>query len=234
MIYLRDFADILRCQVPRKRISREEAAAMAAVAEEIENNGNDGGMQIVREIGLDDFFFPSYIVDVDKAADVRLKLGSRSMKFLLQEDDILLIASGLKSRLGSLRIMGWTPDEDTIAGGNFVVIRSRGEIDPVWLYYNLHDTDLKSHLIASATGETKNLKIPMETLRSLAFEKPVAEDVDTINKCHAVLKEKILEEKACRETSRNEIHVIQMLMDCRKQIRTINGWCLYEPEVTKE
>lgn len=181
---LRQFAQVLRCQLPRERIDREE---LPQLDEEEWVGEYDGGSFIGREVSLGELtplsgFLNEYGGNIVKLGLTRL---GKQGKYLLQSGDILFAFRGTQASVGQV---GYVDDEGMpgITGQSLCIIRPLPSIDGVWLYYYLQRSAIRKWIQGRASGATL-LTINMESIRDIPVVSPSADEVSSINEEHRAI-----------------------------------------------
>lgn len=209
---LRAFAQVLRCQIPRERLTADEARElMDAYAPGSGNSSNDGqNCLLAKEITLDDLDpVTGFVRCMPNRGFVKMgisSLGSQG-KYILQQNDIVFAFRGTASSVGQVGILqeeledwdepGGHPCQATygspalVTGQSLCIIRALPDIDPVWLYYYLQTPEVAAFARSHASG-TNLLTVNLETIRDIPIQLPEAREVAAINHEHAKIVDAML------------------------------------------
>lgn len=165
-------AEILRCQIPRQRVNQD-----------CPEGALPGGRMACRELMLENIDGSGF-TDIEAAPLAVVKMSARSEKFLLCDNDILMVFAGVRDSLG---IVGLVPKawpvfvgRPAIPGYSLYVIRANtGPIDPVWLFYFLRQS--RARILDM---QTKVNRIGLRELARLDVPIPVGADVDAVKILH--------------------------------------------------
>ena len=163
-------ARILRCQLPRTRL---ETATPCGSAE--------NGQFVVREVGVFDlmgncgFLWPGSggFVSLD------LRAASDPMQYLLRQGDIIFTFRGTADSVGNAGFAAFEPEQPTIAGTAYYIIRPLPAINPVWLYWQLRLPETRGEVLAAMSG-TSMLNISAADLRALPIRLPREEELKNL------------------------------------------------------
>ncbi len=144
---VRDFAQVLRCQIPRQRPTEEELKNkdLSIYYHEITNDDIDSITGFVHAHTANYISFTSS------------KKGNPN-KYTIQKNDILLSYRGSSYNIGNVAFVNSLSSFDfgngivpAISGSSFCIIRTT-ELDPIWLYYHLQKKEVREFLLSKATG----------------------------------------------------------------------------------
>lgn len=178
---LRQYAQVLRCQLPRERIADSEIDGWM-------EDYSDGSF-IVREVSLGELdplsgFLNEYGGNIVK---VKLTRFGKKGKYLLQPNDIIFAFRGTHSSIGQV---GLVEEEGSpcITGQSLCIIRPLPGIDAVWLYYYLQRSTIREWIQGRASGSTL-LTVNLESIRDIPIEDISTTEVKEINKEHLTVIE---------------------------------------------
>lgn len=197
---IRSCAQIIRCQLPRKKIQHYPPESFRIDAA--------NGVSMVREVGLTDFDPVSgFLLGQGENVGIEFKRTSSRQKYLLQEGDIIFPFKGTTGSLGKCGFVFENPASPTIAGPAFVVIRALAGVNPAWLFWYLRRSDGRSAILARATGSSM-LTINIEEIRDLRISRPDQSGLENLLQKHERIKKEMAAIMAAREKMHKEVHAI--------------------------
>lgn len=159
---LRKIADVLRCQVARKKAKGSEPEENQILA---------------REVSLADLNpVTGFVVEETKSlSTIDPEVVNDVSKYFLRKNDILMVFRGAESALGRVGLFNLEQSTiDTIPNRAFCVIRARMGINPVWLYYALQKPEITDEIRKSGSG-ADTLVVSLEAIRDLEISLPQPE-----------------------------------------------------------
>lgn len=131
-------------------------------------------------------------------------LNSRSEKFLLQRNDILIrIFGGLES-IGTTCFVATDVERFIIPSKSLLIVRpNMDKIDPVWLYYRLSQGDIKKQLQENALG-TRPRYILKDDVGTIEFAKPGGLAITAAHAAHKFFLENLWALEKKQEEEREE------------------------------
>jgi hypothetical protein len=164
------YAYLIRCQLPRAKLTPEELKALKPGREAL---SPDNGYFLCREITLPNLDERTGFLLPGAGQMVRVAPSNspgRDKENILQEHDILISFRGTEANIGQVGLVDGPPREPMISGQSLCVIRVvKDSLDPVWLYYYLRRAETRrlvlshssgSSMLTVNTGDLANLPIP--------------------------------------------------------------------------
>lgn len=167
-IPLRNIADVIRCQLPRKKCPDFIPASGTDADDKVK-------VRIAKEYSLADLDPLTGIldpaggsyseVDLTKATDI-------SQKSFLRKHDILMVFRGAEESIGKVGLCPDLPEDSPgIPNRAFCIIRAKTGIEPVFLYYALRKTGIAEAVQAAGSGQ-KSLIVSLDAIRDLTIRMP--------------------------------------------------------------
>lgn len=187
---LRQCVQVLRCQVPRKRLEDLELEALQSQDQDWLGEYPDGTF-LCREVSLGELDPLTGFLEEQSGNVVRLPLTllGKQGKYVLQSGDILFAFRGTSSSVGQV---GFVEDEGApgITGQTLCILRCLPETDPVWLYHYLQRPKVREQIRSKASGRNL-LTINLESIRELPISLPSQAEIDEINAEHRIIAERM-------------------------------------------
>ncbi len=191
---LGDKAEILRCQLPRRKIAIRDLV-MGLLPD---------GQFLCREVTASDIDALTGLAELDRDEAVELKHTARGEKYLLRENDIVFVFAGVERSLALTGLIT-SHEEPALPGRSLCVIRAH-DIDPVWLFYRLRMRQTRRELAKMASRTVSpTLTINLEELRQAKFAFPSPREIGAARTAHSL----ILEEAALIHSASNQIALEQ-------------------------
>lgn len=171
---LGDCAEILRCQIQRKRIERGQESMATGLLPD--------GFFLGHEISPDHIDSHSGFVEAGRARIAAMRMTLKNRKYILRENDIVFCFVGVANRLAQVGLV--TEKCDAFTSRSLCIIRATS-IDPVWLFYFLEEPATKKRILKLAYGKKRSLmNISLDDLRRFEFECPIQSESRSVNALH--------------------------------------------------
>lgn len=214
---LRNFAQVLRCQLARERLTEAE---LGPDGEEFGETTD--GRFIAREVSLSERDPMTGFVDEYRGTPVRVALNplGKQGKYLLQPNDIIFAFRGTALSVGQV---GFVEDEGrpAITGQSMCIIRALPDMDPVWLYYYLQRERIARFIRSRASGANL-LTVNLESIRDIPVVIPDREEIEAINLEHRKISENMALVARLRRESAGSLWKIRDVGDAWEKIRELD------------
>lgn len=161
---LGEYAQIIRCQLPRKKFKESEP---------LEYGMSEDGSSIVREVGMAALEPESGFLLPESGDQVSISFKSEAIesKYRLKENDIIFSFRGTQESLGRVGFVDQEPEMTTITGPAFCIIRTLGKVDPKWLYWALQTDEVRANILSRSSGKSL-LNISTNDIKDLMIRLP--------------------------------------------------------------
>lgn len=168
---------IIRCQLKRAKIADNL---------DIRFGPQQDGSYIVKEVGMAALQAQCGILldGFGETVSLEFKRRNSEYKYLLRKNDIIFAFRGTTESLGKVGFVDQDPRNPTITGTAFYLLRSLGEINPVWLFWYLQSGDVRNIILSRASGATM-LNISVEDIGSLPIRMPREEELAKVLSLHS-------------------------------------------------
>lgn len=182
---LGDCAQIIRCQLPRKK--HKDLTSM-------EYGLQPDGSSIVREVGMAALQDESGFLLAESGDKVSINFKSEVMesKYCLKINDIIFSFRGTQESLGKVGFVDQKPEMNTISGPAFCIIRPNGKMDPRWLYWHLQSEQVRANILTRSSGKSL-LNISTNDIKDLVIQQPKTQmELDWILEKHESISKEII------------------------------------------
>ncbi|MCH5277978.1 MAG: restriction endonuclease subunit S [Desulfovibrionaceae bacterium] len=221
---LRSFAQVLRCQLPRKRLTEEELGWFEELGQEPD------APFVAREISLSELDPMTGFVDEYRGNRVKValtRLGKQG-KYLLQANDIVFAFRGSALSVGQVGFVE-EEGEPAITGQSLCIIRALPDMNPIWLYYYLKRDRVVRFIRSKAIGSSL-LTVNLESIRDIPMELPGREELEFITQEHRKISENMARVAQLHRELHGSVMRIWEEGHAREQVRQMRDESVREPE----
>lgn len=174
---LGDCAQIIRCQVSRTK-------SLESYQEKFGSQPN--GCFIAREAGISALEAHCGFLTDDAGDQVCLefKRKDNQYKYLLKANDIMFSFRGTTASIGKVGFVDHDPENPSVTGTAFYIIRPLGSVNPIWLYWQLQTEEMRKEILSRSSGASI-LNISVDDTRNLPIRIPKSTELEKILEAHA-------------------------------------------------